>query len=90
MCGVAEDVCGWHGGGGELVHEDGLELALEEVQEHHPDGHDLDIAKWSGDVLSEEGGWVDVWAERSSEERDQEEWSGILDEVDCAPGDLWS
>lgn len=72
------------------MHEDGFELALEEVQQHHPNGHDLHITEWSGGVLSEEGGWVDVWSQWSGEKRYEEEWPGILDEVDCAPGDLWT
>ncbi len=85
---VAENVGSWHCGSRELVDEDGLQLALDEVQEHHPDAHDLNIAQrllW----CAEDGRWVDVWAERTGEESDQEEWAGVLDEVNGAPGDLW-
>lgn len=41
-------------------------------------------------MLAKNGGWVDVWTEWTREERDKEDWSGVLDKVDCAPGDLWA
>ena len=87
---VAEDVSSWHSSSGELVYKDSLQLALDEVQKHHPDGHDLDIRQWLSGVLAEESGWVDVWSQWSGEKRNQEEWSSILDKVDCAPGYLWT
>lgn len=40
---VAQDVSGGHGSSGEFVHEDGLELALGEVQQQHPHGEYLDV-----------------------------------------------
>lgn len=44
MGGIAENVCSWHGGSRELVDEDGLDLALDEVREHHPEEPGLNIA----------------------------------------------
>ncbi|KFY35584.1 hypothetical protein V494_05781 [Pseudogymnoascus sp. VKM F-4513 (FW-928)] len=38
---VAEDVGGWHGGGGEAVEEDGFELALDEVRDDEGEGDGL-------------------------------------------------
>lgn len=90
MGGVAENVCGWHGGSRELVDEDGLDLALDEMREHHPEKPGLDIAQWLEGVLAKDSSWVDVWTEWTGEECDEEDWSGVLNEVDCAPGDLWA
>lgn len=41
-------------------------------------------------MLAEQRSWVDVWTEWPGEERDEKKWAGVLDEVDCAPGDLWT
>lgn len=86
--GVADDVEGGHGGGGELVHEDGLELALDEVHEQHPEGQGLDARERARRVRAEEGGGVDVGAQGVGEEEGEEEGPGVFDEVDGAPGDL--
>ena len=70
--------------------EDGLQLALDEVKEDHPCGVGLSIAQWVCLMLAKNGGWVDVWSQWPSEERNEEEWAGVLNEVDGAPGDLWT
>lgn len=85
---VADDVEGGHGGGGELVDEEGLELALGEVEEEEGEGELLDLGEWAGGVRAEEGGGVDVGTERVGEEEGEEDGSRVLDEVDGAPGDL--
>jgi len=85
---VAQDVGGGHGGGGELVHEHGLELALEEVQQQHPHGERLHVRQRLRGVRAEEGGGVDVRTQGVSEEEREEQRACVLDQVDGAPGDL--
>lgn len=82
MEGVLEDVeCG-HGRVAEAVHEDGLELALEEVQGDQDAGDDLQLGGWAGGIA------VDVRAQDVEEERVDEEWAEVFNDEDGAPGDL--
>lgn len=81
---VADDVPGGHGRGGELVHEDGLELALGEVRDDHGEGEALGLrerARGHGRPR------VDVGAERENQGVD-EEGAEVLDDEDRPPRDL--
>lgn len=83
MGGVLEDVQERHGGQGEAVDEERLELALEEVQHNHPKGQGLQ----GRGALVEGGQGVDVRAE-VVEERVDEERAEVFDDEDGTPGDL--
>ena len=63
--------------------EEGFELALEEVQDDHPEGQGLKGRR----AIVEGGQGVDVRAE-VVEERVDEERAEVLDDEDGTPGDL--
>lgn len=81
--GVLEDVQERHGGEREAVDEEGLELALDEVQHDHPERQGLQGRR----ALVEGRQGVDVRAE-VVEERVDEERAEVLDDEDGTPGDL--
>lgn len=81
--GVLEDVEERHGSQGEAVDEEGLELALEEVQHDHPEGQGLKGRR----AIVEGGQGVDVRTE-VVEEWVNEERAEVLDDKDSTPGDL--
>lgn len=83
--GVLEDVAEGHGVGGELVHEEGLVLALEEVAEKHGEGEEL--GRREG--LLGTGARVDVGAQADDGDVD-EDGSKVLDHEDGAPCQLGS
>lgn len=67
----------------QAVDEEGLELALDEVQHDHPEGEGLQGRR----ALVEGGQGVDVRAE-VVEERVDEERAEVFDDEDGTPGDL--
>jgi hypothetical protein len=78
---VLEDVAGGHGGGGELVDEEGLDLALEEVAGEEGEAEPLGLGH----------GLVAVGVEEGAQGEDgevQDDGAGVLDDEDGAPGDL--
>lgn len=81
MAGVLEDVEGGHGGVGEAVHEQGLELAFEVVDHDQGAGEGLQGGRLGRCRL------VDVGSQVVDEGVD-EEGAGVFDEEDGAPIDL--
>lgn len=63
--------------------EEGLELALEEVQDNHPEGEGLQGRR----ALVEDREGVDVRAEVVNERVDEER-AEVFDDEDGSPGDL--
>lgn len=92
---VAEDEGEGHGVGGELVQEQGLELALDEVRADHGEGGLLREGQRRGAVVGDGHevldqrvhGWVQL-VPHAEEEGVEEEGAQVLDEVDEAPADL--
>ena len=80
---VFEDVAGRHGAGGELMHEEGFELALDEVRDEHGEGEPLGVGegRGRGDAFVEVGtGEDDGYVEEDGAE--------VFEEEDGLPGDL--
>ena len=79
---VLEDVAGRHGVGGELVHEEGLELALGEVQRDEPQREGLQVGGRARGGRAVDGGPQEV------DQRVDEQGPEVFDQEDGAPGDL--
>ena len=78
---VLEDVGPGHGAGRELVHEERLELALDEVRHDHAEREPLRLGQLRGRVGEDVGAGGD-------DGRVDEEGAEVLDDEDGPPGDL--
>lgn len=86
---VAEDVGGGHGVGRELVDEEGLVLALEEmeVEEGKEEPLDLGHGRLGLVLVGPRAEAVNVWAKQGDEDV-EENGAEVFDHEDGAPGDL--
>lgn len=82
---VLEDVAGRHGGVAEAVHEEGLILALEEVQGQEEAHQELQLGGLRQGLLEVE---VDQVAEGKEEEGRDQEGSEVFNDEDGAPCNL--